>query len=95
MKTFVNTAALAGALIVVFATVSADLNAADIDKTVREHQAAVTDLSANASAVTYWVSESDGWHVVTTVDTLIREHGNAEHHAVVRSPRCYYQASPS
>jgi hypothetical protein len=84
MKTFVNAAALAGALIVVFATVSADLNAADIDKTVREHQAAVTDLSANASAVTYWVSESDGWHVVTTVDTLIREHGNAEHHAVVR-----------
>jgi hypothetical protein len=84
MKTFVKAAALAGALIVVFATVSADLNAADIDKTVREHQAAVTDLSANASAVTYWVSKPDGWHVVTTVDTVIGGHGDAEHQTVVR-----------
>jgi hypothetical protein len=50
MKTFVKAAALAGALIVVFATVSADLNAAEIDKTVREHQPVVTELSANASA---------------------------------------------
>ena len=47
MKTFVKAAALAGALIAVFATVSADLNAADIDKTVREHQPVVTELSAN------------------------------------------------
>ena len=60
MKTFVKAAALASALIVVFATISADLNAADIDKAVRERQAVVTELSANASAVTYWVRESDG-----------------------------------
>ena len=38
LKTFVKAAALDGALIVVFATVSADLSAADIDKTVREHK---------------------------------------------------------
>ena len=35
---------------------------------VREGEAVVTELSVNASAITYWVSESDGWHVVTTVD---------------------------
>ncbi|HEY2184557.1 MAG TPA: hypothetical protein VGH39_06160 [Xanthobacteraceae bacterium] len=72
LKTFVNAAALAGTLIVVFATVSADLNAADIDKAVREHQAVVTDLSANASAITYWVRKSDRWHAVPTVATEIR-----------------------
>ena len=80
LKTFVKAAALAGALIVVFATVSADIDAADIDKTVREHQPVVTELSANTSAVTYWVRESDGWHAVTTVDTEIGGHGDAKHH---------------
>jgi len=30
------------------------------------------------------VSESDGWHVVTTVDTVIRQDRDAEKHAVVR-----------
>ena len=30
------------------------------------------------------MSESDGWHAVTTVDTVIGGHGDAEHHAVVR-----------
>jgi hypothetical protein len=44
----------------------------------------VTELSANASAITYWVSESDGWHVVTTVDTVIWRDSDAERHAVVR-----------
>jgi hypothetical protein len=83
MSTFVKAAALAGAF-VVFATVTPDSSAAQIDKTVREHQPVVTELSANASAITYWVSESDGWHVVTTVDTVIGEHDDAKHHAVVR-----------
>ena len=50
------------------------------DKAVREHQAVVTELSTNASSVTYWV----GWHVVTTVDTVIGGRGDAKHHAVVR-----------
>jgi hypothetical protein len=30
------------------------------------------------------VSRSDGWHVVTTVDTVIEQNGEAEKHAVVR-----------
>jgi hypothetical protein len=44
----------------------------------------VTELSANASAITYWVSASDGWLVVTTVDTVFGQDGDAEKHAVVR-----------
>jgi len=43
-----------------------------------------TELGPNASAITYWVSEPDGWHVVTTVDTVIEQNGDAEKHAVVR-----------
>jgi acyl-CoA synthetase (AMP-forming)/AMP-acid ligase II len=57
----VKVAALAGALIVVFATVVPDLNAAQIDKRVRERQAVVIELSANAAALTYWVVDADGW----------------------------------
>jgi hypothetical protein len=30
------------------------------------------------------VSRSDGWHVVTTVDTAMEQNGDAEKHAVVR-----------
>jgi hypothetical protein len=40
---------------------------------VREGEAVVTELGVNASAVTYWVSESDGWLVVTTVDIRLHE----------------------
>jgi hypothetical protein len=29
----------------------------------------VNKLGANASAISYWVNEPSGWHVVTTVDT--------------------------
>lgn len=45
-----------------------------------------TDLGHNTSALTYWVDEADGAHVVTTIDTVT---GNGaasgeELHAVVR-----------
>jgi hypothetical protein len=36
------------------------------------------------SAITYRVSGSDGWLVVTTVDTVVGQDGDAEQHAVVR-----------
>ena len=26
--------------------------------------------------MTYWVSQSDGWHVVTTVDTVVAQDGD-------------------
>ena len=44
-----------------------------------------TELGPNASAITYWASgSSEGWRVVTTVDTVIEQNGDAEKHAVVR-----------
>jgi hypothetical protein len=84
MTSFVKAAGFAGILVAVFATVTPDLKAAQLNNAVRENQAVVTQLGANASAITYWVSESDGWHVVTTVDTAIEQNGDAEKHAVVR-----------
>jgi hypothetical protein len=52
---------------------------------VRENQAVVTQLDANAVAVSYWTGAPDGWHVVTTVSTMIGTDSNdTEQHAVVR-----------
>ena len=84
MTSFAKTAGLAGILVAVFATVTLELKAAQLDRAVREGHAVTTELGANASAITYWVSGSDGWHVVTTVDTVIDQNGDAEKHAVVR-----------
>ena len=84
MTCFVKAAGLAGLLVAVFATVPPDLKADQLDNAVRQRQAVTTELGPNASAITYWVSEPDGWHVVTTVDTVIGQNGDAEKHAVVR-----------
>ena len=84
MTNFAKAAGLAGILVAVFATVTPELKAAQLDRAVREGHAVTTELGANASAITYWVSGSDGWHVVTTVDTVIEQNGDAEKHAVVR-----------
>jgi len=45
-----------------------------------------TNLGQNASAVTYWIRQSEGWHVVTTVDSIVGEDAQTaqSHHAVVR-----------
>jgi hypothetical protein len=80
MTRFMKAAGLAGLLAVVLATASADVKAAQ----VYEGQAVTTELSPNASAVTYWVGGSDGWHVVTTVDSVFSLDGDTEQHAVVR-----------
>jgi hypothetical protein len=84
MTNFAKTAGLAGILVAVFATVTPDLKADQLDNAVREGQGVTTELSANAAAITYWVSRSDGWHVVTTVDTVTKQNGDVERHAVVR-----------
>ena len=84
MTSFAKRAGLAGILVAVFATVTPDLKAAQINNAVREGHAVTTELGANASAITYWVRESDGWHVVTIVDTVIEQNGDAGKHAVVR-----------
>ena len=84
MTSFAKTAGPAGILIAVFATVTPDLKADQLNNAVREGQGVTAELGTNAAAITYWVSRSDGWHVVTTVDTVIEQNGDAEKHAVVR-----------
>ncbi len=84
MTSFAKAAGLASILLAVFATVTPELKADQLNSTVRQRQAVTTELGPNASAITYWVSEPDGWHVVTTVDTVIEQNSDAEKHAVVR-----------
>jgi hypothetical protein len=84
VNSFTKAAGLAGILVAVFATVTPELKADQLNNAVRQRQAVTTELGPNASAVTYWVSEPDGWHVVTTVDTVIEQNGDTEKHAVVR-----------
>lgn len=83
MTNFIKAAGLAGILVAVLATAPA-LKADQAGNAVREGHAVTTELSENASAVTYWVNKSDGRHVVTTVDTVTGRNGDAEKHAVVR-----------
>jgi hypothetical protein len=83
MTNFIKAAGLAGILVAALATVP-ELKADQPNKAVREGHAVTTGLGGNAAAVTYWVSKSDGWHVVTTVDTVIDQNGDAGKHAIVR-----------
>jgi hypothetical protein len=82
MTNFIKAAGLAGILIAALATVP-ELKADQPNNAVREGHAVTTELSGNAAAITYWVSKSDGWHVVTTVDTATGN-GEAGKHAIVR-----------
>jgi hypothetical protein len=84
MTNFVKAAGLAGILVAIIATATPELKADQLDNAVREGHAVTTELGANASAVTYWVARSDGWHVVTTVGTVIERNSDADKHAVVR-----------
>jgi len=76
-------AAAAIFLVFSFATAIADRKDARFG-VVREGRPVSIELGPDASALTYWVSKPDGWHVVTTVDTVIGRGGEAETHAVVR-----------
>jgi hypothetical protein len=51
---------------------------------VRENQAVVTKLGDSATAVSYWTTAPDGWHVVTTVDTVVAADTETEQHLIVR-----------
>jgi hypothetical protein len=77
-------AGLAGILVLLFAATAWSPQAAERGGALREGQAAVTNLDANSSAITYWVSQPDGWHVVTTVDVVFDRGSDAERHAIVR-----------
>jgi hypothetical protein len=83
MTNFIKAAGLAGILVAALAT-APGLKAGQPNNAVREGHAVTTELGGNTAAVTYWVSKSDGWHVVTTVDTVIGGDGDAEKHAIVR-----------
>jgi hypothetical protein len=83
MTKLMKTAALAGVLAAFLASTALELRAAESKNDVREGQAVVTELGPNASATTYWVAESDGWHVVTTVDIVLGS-DVAGQHAVAR-----------
>ena len=84
LTSFPKAAGLAAVFAAGFATVTATPGAADLNSTVREVQGVTTELGANASAITYWVNEADGWHVVTTVDILIGQSDDSDNHAIVR-----------
>jgi|SRR5712664_2185093 hypothetical protein len=84
MKKFAKAAGLAGILVLALNTAPAAVRAGELDSAVGETQPVVTELGASASALTYWVSEPDGWHVVTTVDTVSGRDSDAETHTVVR-----------
>jgi hypothetical protein len=81
VKTLTKAAGLAGILALTL-TGGASLSAAQLAG-LPEGQAVVTKLDANASAITYWASGADGWHVVTTVDTVTGQAGS-DQHAIVR-----------
>ena len=53
-------------------------------ESVLENQAVVTRLGSGATAVSYWASAADGWHVVTTVDTVVAADTETEQHLIVR-----------
>ena len=55
-----------------------------LHEAVRENEAVVTQLDDNVTAVSYWASAPDGWHVVTTISTMIGAEGDAEQYAMVR-----------
>jgi hypothetical protein len=81
MRSIIKATAFAGILAAAFATA---VPAAEPDAAVPERQPVVTVLSATASAMTFWMIESDGWRVVTIVDMVILPDSDAEQHAVVR-----------
>ena len=53
-------------------------------ESVLENQAVVTRLGGGATAVSYWSSSADGWHVVTTVDSVVAADTETEQHLIVR-----------
>jgi hypothetical protein len=79
-----SVAALAGILIAGLVSISPPLKAGPIGDTVHEGRAIVTELGPHASAITYWVTTSNGWQIVTTVNTVVNRDSASEQHAIVR-----------
>jgi hypothetical protein len=84
MTTFAKSTAIAGILIAGLIAASLPTRAAEENSGVPEGQAVRTELGDDATAVSYWVSAPDGWHVITTIDSVSGRDTDAEHHAVTR-----------
>jgi hypothetical protein len=84
MTKSVKMAGSAVMLMATLATAPPASAAAEPARSVREGEGVITRLSANVSAVTYWVTEPEGWRVVTTVDTAANAHSDGDAHAIVR-----------
>ena len=84
MTKLIKVANLAGITVALLASPALELRATETNSGVLEGQAAVTELSPNASATTYWIAEPDGWHVVSTIDMVLGPDSVAEQHAVAR-----------
>jgi hypothetical protein len=78
----IKTAGVAGTLIA--ALVASTLYAAEPESGLPQGHGVRVEIGPNASAHIYWVNRDDGWHVVTTVDTVSGQDSDAEEHAVVR-----------
>ena len=64
--------------------VTSPVQATEPVQNVKEGQGVVTTLGTNASAITYWGSRADGWHVVTTVGMRSADGSDAENRSVAR-----------
>jgi hypothetical protein len=81
---FTPRVALVGAAL--FGLAAGGVASAQTRPALQEVTEITTDLGQNASAVTYWIRQSEGWHVVTTVDSIVGEPTQTaqDRHAVVR-----------
>jgi hypothetical protein len=84
MRRLMNAALFAGTLVAASAAAERGLNAAQRDDAVVEGHPVVTQLGSEASAMTYWRSQADGWHVVTIVQFAPMPDEPADKYAVVR-----------
>lgn len=84
MSTFAKNIGIAGILAAALIAACSPTRAAEENTVVPEGQAIRTDLGNDATAISYWVRNPDGWHVVTTIDSVSGRDTDAEHHAVTR-----------
>lgn len=82
MTSYLETAGL----IMLYSMIAApsSVHAASLNQKVKEGQGVVSSLGTDSSAITYWVNQPDGWHVVTTVDMENPNDRKTEHRAIVR-----------
>jgi hypothetical protein len=84
MINLLKTARLAAIFVALWASTVFNLRAAQPENYIHQGQGVETELGADASAITYWVAESDGLHVVTTIDIVLTLGRVARNHAVAR-----------